>query len=279
LIVARTIAEVRTALVPSRQHRIGFVATMGALHEGHRSLVRAATKAADVVVMSIFVNPLQFGPPEDFASYPKDTAADLELAEKDGVAVVFCPSVEEMYPEDSSTTVSVGRLGEILEGRSRPGHFTGVATVVVKLFNIVQPDIGFFGEKDAQQVAVVRRMVTDLSLDVQILTCPTVRTPDGLALSSRNRYLSPDERQRATALYRSLEIGEETLHSTHDAEIAEKQMWSVLTAEEGVVPDYAAAVDPASFGPPRPGASILLAVAARIGTTRLIDNMLVSLSP
>jgi pantoate--beta-alanine ligase len=277
MIVARTIAEMRSTLRPHRERgaTIGFVPTMGALHEGHRSLIRAAAGASDIVVMSIFVNPLQFGPHEDLAEYPRDLAADLELAEKDRVAVVFCPSVAEMYPEGGSTTVSVGALGEVLEGHARPGHFTGVATVVAKLFNVVSPHLAFFGQKDAQQIAVVRRLVADLAFDIDVVACPTVRAADGLALSTRNRYLSPAERVHATVLARALEAGEEELRSSGDLEVAEKQMWEVLTSEAGVEAGYAAAVDPASFGRPLPGASILLAVAARVGTTRLIDNKLV----
>jgi pantoate--beta-alanine ligase len=281
MIVAKTIAEARLALRRHRDSgaRIGFVPTMGALHEGHRSLIQAAAQATDIVVISIFVNPLQFGPGEDLAGYPRDLAADLALADRDGVEIAFCPPEAEMYPQGMSTTVSVGALAEVLEGRARPGHFTGVATVVAKLFNIVDPQLAFFGQKDAQQIAVIRRMVADLSLDIEVIACPTVRAADGVALSSRNRYLTAAERKHATALARSLDAGEEELYSSGDPQVAEKQMWHVLMSEGGVEPGYAAAVDPVSFGPPVPGASILLAVAARVGTTRLIDNKLVDLSP
>jgi pantoate--beta-alanine ligase len=231
------------------------------------------------VVISIFVNPLQFGPGEDLAGYPRDLAADLAIADKDGVEVAFCPSEAEMYPAGISTTVSVGAIGEVLEGDARPGHFTGVATVVAKLFNVIDPQLAFFGQKDAQQVAVIRRMVADLSFDIEVVACPTVRAADGLALSSRNRYLTAIERKHATVLARSLDAGEEELRSSRDPQVAEKQMWHVLMSEPGAEPGYAAAVDPLSFGPPMPSASILLAVAARVGTTRLIDNKLVDLSP
>ncbi len=276
MIVARTVAALRAELGPRRSgRRIGFVPTMGALHEGHLSLVRAARSACDVVVMSIFVNPLQFGPGEDLEAYPRDEAADLELAASNGVDAVFCPPVAEIYPEGAATTVNVGTLGEVLEGEVRPGHFSGVATVLTKLFNIVEPDAAFFGQKDAQQVAVVRRMAADLFFDIEIVVCPTVRAHDGVALSSRNRYLSADERPRATALARSLEAGQEALRGAAGLEVVQRTMWEELGSEDGVQPDYAAAVDPATFGPPLPGGHILLAVAARVGSTRLIDNRLV----
>jgi pantoate--beta-alanine ligase len=248
---------------------------MGALHEGHLSLVRAAASACDVVVMSIFVNPLQFGPREDLDAYPRDEAADLELAEGHGVDVVFCPSVSEIYPEGAATTVTVGPLGEVLEGEARPGHFSGVATVLTKLFNIVAPDAAFFGQKDAQQVAVVRQMADDLFFDIEIVVCPTVRAPDGVALSTRNRYLSDEERHRARVLARALEAGQQALREGRASEVAKAKMWDVLVSEEGVRPDYAAAVDPSSFGLPLARGPILLAVAARVGSTRLIDNRLV----
>jgi pantoate--beta-alanine ligase len=277
MIIARTVAEVRAELRPLRLagRRIGFVPTMGALHEGHLSLVRAARQACDYVVVSIFVNPLQFGPREDFHTYPRDEPADLAVAGQHRVDMVFSPSVDEMYPDRSTTTVAVGTIGDVLEGEVRPGHFAGVVTVVAKLFNIVEPQVAFFGRKDAQQVAVVRRMVTDLSFDVEIVTCPTVRAPDGLALSSRNSYLSREERTRAAVIQRALGAGERVLRTAGSREEAEKRMWDVLISEEGVDPDYAAAVDPSSFGPPGPHGPILLAVAGRVGPTRLIDNVLV----
>ncbi|MGH2731318.1 MAG: pantoate--beta-alanine ligase [Actinomycetota bacterium] len=275
--VVRTAAELRSELGGSRAAglRVGFVPTMGALHEGHVSLVRAARAATDVVVMSIFVNPLQFVAGEDFATYPRDEATDLGVAEVSGVDVVFIPSVGEMYPEGRTTTVSVGDLGDTLEGRARPGHFDGVATVVAKLFNIVQPDVAFFGQKDAQQVAVVRRMVADLSLPVTVVVGPTVRARDGLALSSRNAYLSADQRTQATALYRALEAGCALMRSGADPATAAKQVWEVMASSAGVEPEYADAVDPDTFGPPENGRSVLLVVAAHVGPARLIDNVIV----
>jgi pantoate--beta-alanine ligase len=276
MIAARTVAALRAELGLRRSgRRVGFVPTMGALHEGHLSLVRAASSACDAVVMSVFVNPLQFGPGEDLDAYPRDEVADLELASRHGVDVVFCPPVAQIYPEGAATTVNVGTLGEVLEGEVRPGHFSGVATVLTKLFNIVAPDAAFFGQKDAQQVAVVRQMAADLFFDIEIVVCPTVRAPDGVALSSRNRYLSAAERSRATALARSLEAGQEALRGGAGLEVVQRTMWDVLGSEDGVQPDYAAAVDPATFGPPLPGGQILLVVAARVGSTRLIDNRLV----
>jgi pantoate--beta-alanine ligase len=277
MIVVRTVTELRAELHPFRARgcRIGFVPTMGALHEGHLSLVRAAAAACETVVLSIFVNPLQFGPLEDLDAYPRDEAADFDLAQHRGVDVVFCPAVSEMYPHGSSTKVAVGPIGDVLEGEVRPGHFTGVATVVAKLFNIVEPHAAFFGQKDAQQLAVIRRMSSDLCFDVDIVSCPTVRATDGVALSSRNRYLSAEERLHATVLRRSLQEGERVLYATQRVEDAEKAMWDLLISEDSVEADYAAAVDPVSFGRPRAGGPILLAVAARVGATRLLDNTLV----
>lgn len=273
--VARSRTELAQVLQPGRgASRIGFVPTMGALHEGHLSLVAAARDAADVVVLSIFVNPLQFGPNEDLASYPRDEERDLRLAEAAGADLVFLPSVAEMYPEGRSTTVSVGELGTVLEGTDRPGHFDGVATVVAKLFNLVQPDVAVFGQKDAQQVAVIKKMVKDLSYAIEILVAPTVRETDGLALSSRNAYLTAEERPSATALYRALRLGAQTV-ADEGFEAAEKSMWDLLVAE-GLEPSYARAVDPDTFGSPSLGSDVLLVIAARLGKTRLIDNMLVT---
>lgn len=274
--VVRSRAELHGTLRAARVEgsRIGFVPTMGALHEGHLSLVEVAREVADVVVMSIFVNPLQFGPNEDLASYPRDEDRDLRLAEGAGVDLVFVPSVEEMFPDGRSTTVSVGDLGNILEGADRPGHFDGVATVVAKLFNLVSPDVAIFGQKDAQQVAVIKKMVKDLSYAMEIVVAPTVRESDGLALSSRNAYLSADDRPRASALHRALRAGSETI-AEEGFEAAEKNMWELLVAE-GLEPSYARVVDPKTFGPPAEGSHVLLVIAARLGNTRLIDNMLVT---
>ncbi|MQA99363.1 MAG: pantoate--beta-alanine ligase [Actinobacteria bacterium] len=273
--VVRTIADARRAIDALRDgRRVGFVPTMGALHEGHLSLIRLARETCDVVVLSIFVNPLQFSPSEDLDKYPRDEHRDLEKAERERVDVVFLPSVEEMYPPGATVRVSAGELGEILEGASRPGHFDGVATVVTKLFNVVRPDVAVFGQKDAQQVAVVRSLVRDLDIGIEILVGPTVREPDGLALSSRNVYLSPEQRGSALSLWRALQAGVRRLNGDADPEAAAKEMWAELTADGGVQPDYAVAVDPRDMGPPRPGGPILLAVAARVGPTRLIDNVL-----
>ena len=254
---------------------VALVPTMGALHEGHLSLLRRARAACDVVVISIFVNPLQFAPHEDFAAYPRDEERDLRLAEGEGVDLAFVPSVEEMYEHGAETSVSVGRLGDIVEGAARPGHFTGVATVVAKLFNLVRPDVAVFGQKDAQQLAVIKRMTADLFFGVEIVASPTIREAGGLALSSRNAYLSAEERLHAAALFRALEAGRETIAGEGDPLEAEKEMWEVLERADGVEADYARAVDPDSFGPPENGRPVLLAVAARVGKARLIDNVLI----
>jgi len=262
---------VRAALEEARSggRSIGFVPTMGALHDGHLSLIRAARAASDIVVVSVFVNPLQFGPDEDFQSYPRDETRDLALLEAEGVDVAFVPKVEEMYPRDASTTIRIARLSESFEGAHRPGHFDGVATVCAKLFNIVAPDRAYFGQKDAQQIAVLKRMVRDLDLPLEIIVCATVRAPDGLALSSRNAYLSTKDRRRATVLFRALQAGAAAAAAA-DFAGAEQTMRAVL---EGIEVDYAACVDPQTFGAPRAGAPVLLVVAAYIGATRLIDNL------
>lgn len=271
--VCRTITEVRTQLAAAPRP-VGLVPTMGALHEGHLSLVRAARDRCDTVVMSIFVNPLQFGPHEDFDRYPRPQKEDLTAAEREKVDVVFLPSVEEMYPSDRSTTIQVSGVSETFEGAERPGHFDGVATVVTKLFGIVQPDVAFFGQKDAQQLAVVRRVVTDLSIPVEIVSSPTVRGSDGLALSSRNAYLSPADRERAAGLWQALNAGADVLRQGGSVRAAEDEMTSMLErATDGV--DYAAVVDPDTFAAASPGRPRLLVVAARLGETRLIDNLLV----
>ena len=270
--VVRTIAEVRNA-VRDATRPIGFVPTMGALHEGHMSLVRAARDRCETVVLSIFVNPLQFGPHEDFERYPRTEEADLASAEDEKVDIVFLPSVDEMYPDDRSTTVNVGDISTRYEGAVRPGHFDGVATVVAKLFGIVGADMAFFGQKDAQQLAVIRRMVRDLSIPIQVIGCDTIREDDGLAMSSRNVYLSAEDRQRATALWRALEAGAGIV-GAGGVQAAEARMAEILDGAVDSV-DYAAVVDPASFGPPSSGGPYLLIVAARLGETRLIDNLLV----
>jgi pantoate--beta-alanine ligase len=258
-----------------QEQSVGFVPTMGALHDGHLSLIAAARAECDVVVLSIFVNPLQFGPKEDFRTYPRSTKQDLAAAHSAGVDIVFLPEVEEMYPGEPQVRVTVGGLAEVLEGESRPGHFDGVATVVSKFFNLVQPERAYFGQKDAQQVAVIKALIRDLSYDIELVVCPTLREDDGLAMSSRNAYLTPEQRQRATILYRALEAGRAELVEAGDATLAEKKMVEVLGSGPHVELDYARAVDPDDFGAPAIGEPVLLAVAAKIGRTRLIDNMLV----
>lgn len=275
--VARSIAEVRAFYRNERPRgtRVAFVPTMGALHDGHLSLVRRAGEAADLIVVSIFVNPLQFGPSEDYATYPRDESRDVSLLEEESVNLVFLPATDEIYPEGAVTTVRVGGpLGDSFEGAARPGHFDGVATVVSKLFNVVDPDVAVFGQKDAQQVAVIRRMVSDLCYRTEIVVGATVREPDGLALSSRNAYLTEPERATATTLYRALTLGADA-YGAGDASAAKAVMEAELAATEGVELDYAAAVDPYTFDRPADGGPVLLAVAARVGRTRLIDNVLV----
>jgi pantoate--beta-alanine ligase len=260
--IVRTVAELREALRERRQRgeRIGLVPTMGALHAGHLALIRAARASCDVVVVSLFVNATQFNAPEDLARYPRDEAADSAAAEEAGVDLLFAPPAEEVYPAGFDTWVEPGRLATILEGASRPGHFRGVATVCTKLFTIVEPDIAFFGQKDAQQVAVVRRLVADLDLPLEIVAVPTVRDPDGLALSSRNRFLSPAERATALALPRAIVAGVSAHGTGADAVAAAR---SVLDAEPGLIVDYVAVAD---FDGPT------LLAAVRVGDTRLIDN-------
>jgi pantoate--beta-alanine ligase len=274
--VLRSIDELRKGLSGERAagHTIGLVPTMGALHEGHLSLVRAAGDRTDAVVVSIFVNPLQFGPGEDYAAYPRDEEGDVKRLDDAGASFVFLPGADEMFPPGRSTTVSAGRLGEIVEGAHRPGHFDGVCTVVAKLFNIAGPHLAFFGQKDAQQVAVLKRMVEDLDFPLEVLVCPTVREPDGLAMSSRNDYLHDSQRADALALYRALRAGVAVLEEGGDHASAEGAMKAVLAAAGGVTTDYARAVDPGSFGPPVAGNPVLLVVAARVGPARLIDNVL-----
>jgi pantoate--beta-alanine ligase len=275
--VVRSSAALTAALASERiaGRTVAFVPTMGALHEGHLSLLRRARDLADVVVLSIFVNPLQFGPGEDLASYPRDEAADLVAAEDAKADVVFIPTAGEIYPESSVPTVETGALGDVLEGAERPGHFAGVATVVARLFALVQPDIAIFGQKDAQQVAVVKQMVRDLGLDVAIEVAATVRAEDGVALSSRNAHLTAAERAHATALWRALQSGAARLEAGDGPRAAERSMLEVLTAEDDVGPGYTVAVDPDSFAPKEGPGPVLLLVTARVGTTRLIDNLLV----
>ncbi|HET9182124.1 MAG TPA: pantoate--beta-alanine ligase [Candidatus Angelobacter sp.] len=256
--------------------KVGFVPTMGALHEGHLSLVRAARTQSDVVVVSVFVNPTQFGPTEDFAKYPRSFDQDKAMLEREGVDCIFCPSVEEMYPAGAATWVTVEGPSEKLDGRSRPGHFRGVSTIVSKLFNIVQPNAAFFGQKDAAQVAVIRKMARDLNFAANIVVCPIVRESDGLAMSSRNTYLNPQERKQALVLSRSLrrvqslvEQGERSAEKLIDAGK------SVMTDEPAVRLDYFEIVNPDTLDSVLEiSGGALVAVAAYVGPTRLIDNLL-----
>ncbi|MEA2487792.1 MAG: pantoate--beta-alanine ligase [Actinomycetota bacterium] len=274
--VARSIAEFHEFKRAINDERtVGFVPTMGALHRGHLALVASARRRCDLIVMSIFVNPLQFGSSDDLDNYPRDETGDLAAAERSTVDVVFMPSVDEMYPAGESTTVDVGRLGSVVEGASRPGHFAGVATVVAKLFNIVRPDVAFFGQKDAQQVAVIEKMVSDLAWPVEIDVVPTVRERDGLALSSRNALLTPDERARALVLSKALAAGRTQLESGGDLRSAEKAMLEVAASEPAFDLDYAEVLDPVTFEEPTADGPVLLAIAGTIGNTRLIDNVLV----
>jgi pantoate--beta-alanine ligase len=261
-----------------RGHTVGLVPTMGAFHEGHRSLMRAARANHETVVVSLFVNPLQFGPAEDLDRYPKDLAGDLAVAAAEGVDVVFAPPVEEMYPgfpDPPLTTVSVAGLTGGLCGSARPGHFDGVATVVTKLFGIVGPSTAYFGKKDAQQLAVVRRLATDLCLPVEIVGCPLVRERDGLAMSSRNRNLSPAEREAATVIHRGLQSGADVvLGGERDACKLRRVVANVVTTEPLVRLEYAEVVAADTLAPLEElGGEVLVAVAARVGDVRLIDNM------
>jgi pantoate--beta-alanine ligase len=257
---------------------VGLVPTMGALHAGHLSLVEAAAKNGDVPVVSVFVNPLQFGDPDDLARYPRDEAADLESCERAGVGVVFVPDVAEMYPDgDPDTVVQPGPLADVLEGASRPGHFTGVATVVTKLLSLTGPARAYFGEKDYQQLVIVRRIVEDLDLPASVVGCPIVREPDGLAMSSRNRRLSGADREKARGLFRALSAGAAlVLAGETSPPVVESAMNEILSVETPR-PDYAAARDPERLAPlERIDRQVRLLVAAGVGPVRLIDNLAVS---
>jgi pantoate--beta-alanine ligase len=271
------IAEVRAALDAARGegHRVGFVPTMGYLHDGHASLMRQARGETDVVVASIFVNPLQFGPGEDLEAYPRDLERDTALAEAAGVDLLFVPDVAEMYPTPVQTTVSVASVSEPLEGASRPTHFAGVATVVAKLFAIVGPCRAYFGAKDFQQVAVVRRMVRDLSFPVDVVACPTLRERDGLAMSSRNVYLTPAEREAAPVLYAALRAGAAAIGAgERDPAAVSELMAGIIEAEPLAQLDYAEVVDADSFLVPDPlTGNLRLLAAVRFGRARLIDNV------
>ena len=275
-----SIAEMKAACreISRAGKSLGFVPTMGALHAGHGSLVRASKAQCQATAVSIFVNPLQFGPTEDLAKYPRTLVRDAEMLGELGVDLLFTPGVEEMYPEGATTYVEIGGLSDRLDGRSRPGHFRGVATVVAKLFEIVRPDRAFFGQKDAAQVAVLRRMVRDLDMDVEMVVCPIVREKDGLAMSSRNAYLNQSERKQALVLQRAL------MRVLYEADKGERDVMKLISVGESVIAeepaarlDYFAIVDPDSLEPVSDlSRGALVAVAAFVGKTRLIDNLLLA---
>jgi len=276
MIITGDIGELRAAIKNARSKgvRIGCVPTMGALHAGHVSLFHVCRAHAKFVVATIFVNPTQFAPHEDFSKYPRPLEKDLEAARQAGVDLVFTPEKESLYPDGYSTYVTVEGVSALMEGAIRPTHFRGVATIVLKLFNLVQPDVAVFGAKDYQQQALIRRMVKDLDVPIEIITAPTMREADGLAMSSRNIYLSPEQRKSAIALWESLNLAEDRLHE------GEKNVGSVTTAmldhlrkANGVVPDYAVIADPATLQELKaPQPKMVALVAAKLGTTRLIDN-------
>jgi len=278
--IVRTVRELRAWSRGAHKHdkMVGLVPTMGALHAGHASLIRAARHRCDLVAVSIFVNPTQFGPNEDYARYPRTFAADCALAQAKDADVIFAPSVEELYPDGAATFVDVEGLSSRLDGQSRPGHFRGVSTVVTKLFVAAEADFAFFGQKDAAQVSVLRRMTTDLRLATEIVVCPIVREPDGLALSSRNVYLTPAQRKQALALSRAIGTVESLVgHGQRNVEALIEASRAVFGAEPDVRVDYIALVDWATLQPVETAApGTLFAVAAWVGETRLIDNTILS---
>ncbi|HHQ48613.1 MAG TPA: pantoate--beta-alanine ligase [Acidobacteria bacterium] len=273
----RAISEARALRSTARRagRRVAFVPTMGYLHEGHLALVRRAHELGDAVWVSIFVNPTQFGPNEDFERYPRDLERDAALLEAEGVEVLFAPTVEEMYPREPVVEIAFSGLDRVLCGASRPGHFAGVGLVVAKLFNIVEPDVAVFGQKDAQQALLIRRLAGDLSFPVKIEVAPTVREPDGLAMSSRNTYLSPAERAAAPVLYRALSAASEAIgRGERDPEAVEELLRRTIEAEPLADLEYAVCVDAENLRrPERIDRPVLLALAVRFGATRLIDNL------
>jgi len=278
--ICSTIPEARAACRDARASgkRLGLVPTMGALHEGHLSLVRAAKAQCEAVAVSIFVNPTQFGPTEDLSKYPRQFDRDCQFLEKEGVEILFAPSVDEIYPDGAITWVLVEGLSEKLDGRSRPSHFRGVTTIVAKLFHIIEPDAAFFGQKDAAQLAVIRRMERDLNFAVEIVTCPIVRESDGLAMSSRNAYLNREERGRALVLQRSLQqVQREFQNGERIAAKLIAAAEEVFAREPQVVLDYFEIVDPDTLDPVEQiSQKTLVAVAAYVGSTRLIDNLVLN---
>jgi len=275
--ICRTPASMNAACRDLRKggRTLGLVPTMGALHEGHMSLVTAAKTDCDAVAVSIFVNPAQFSPNEDYAAYPRTFEEDCRKLEQAGVDLVFAPAAEEMWPVVNTTFVEPGEIATRLDGASRPGHFRGVATIVARLFNIVQPDRAYFGQKDAAQIAVLRHIVRDLNFSVHLIVCPIVREPDGLAMSSRNGYLSTPQRERALVLHQALAAAEKLATSGElSAEVIRHRLQTSLAAASDVRPDYVAVVDPDTLLPVQDvSAGALVAVAAWVGTTRLIDNL------
>ncbi|GBC94937.1 Pantothenate synthetase [bacterium HR16] len=280
--VAKTVREVRAWMKLARADgkTVGFVPTMGYFHEGHLSLMRRAKAECDLCVVSLFVNPTQFGPSEDFQRYPRDFARDAAMAESAGVDLLFAPEAEEMYPEGYQTYVDVLEVTRRLEGAARPGHFRGVATVCTKLFNIVQADRAYFGKKDYQQLKVIQRMVHDLNIPIEIVPCETVREPDGLAMSSRNVYLKPDERRAATVLYRSLCAGRDAiLAGERDGKKVKELVEKVIATEPLVKPEYVDVADAESLEPLTTlKGEVLISLAAHVGAARLIDNITVVVS-
>ena len=272
--VISTVAEFKEARHKTKG-TVGFVPTMGYLHEGHLFLARRAKAENDICVVSIFVNPTQFGPKEDFARYPRDTERDLALLEKEKTDLVIIPAVEEMYPIGASTWVDVENVTKTLEGAARPGHFRGVATVVAKLFNIVEPTKAYFGQKDAQQVVVIKKMVADLNMNLEVVVVPTQREPDGLAMSSRNVYLNPQERQAAVVLWRSLNLAQGLWQEgERDAGKIRSQMVALIKKEPLARIDYVSIADPATLEELTAiKRQALVSMAVYMGTTRLIDNM------
>jgi pantoate--beta-alanine ligase len=277
--IITTIADMqaRAGSLNAEGKRIGFVPTMGFLHEGHLSLMARARRESDIVVASIFVNPTQFGPKEDLDRYPRDGSGDQKKCESAGVDILFTPTAAEMYPEKPSVFVNVEGISDILEGAIRPNHFRGVATVVAKLLHIVKPHKAFFGQKDYQQCAVIKRMVVGLNLVVEIIVLPTVREPDGLAMSSRNSYLDREQRNKATCLFRALTAGEALITSgVREPDTIKQKMRAILIQEKGVEIDYIEIADPDRLAPlERLGGRMVLLVAVRVGSTRLIDNLLI----
>lgn len=275
MVVVKNIDEMKKICRELRKEKtIGFVPTMGYLHEGHLSLVRHSKKENDITVVSIFVNPTQFGPNEDYNSYPRNLNRDASLLEKEDVDYVFVPEIEQMYPKDYSTYINEEKLSRHLCGRSRPGHFRGVCTVVTKLFNIVKPNRAYFGQKDAQQFRVIRRMVRDLNMDVEVIECPIVREPDGLAMSSRNIYLSTEERNQALALNRSLKIAENLYRSGEkNTERMKEKIVQYLSSFDKIKIDYVEIVSEETLEPvEKIEGKVVVAIAAWVGKARLIDN-------